>query len=174
MKKQQIAFAFSLTQLWVVMILFGAILCETLMIYPNIFHDIPRSFEIGMKFMVVRGPHDFFPPIGMLAMLTGIGSLILNWRVKSARYWILGSMMIIFVGEFLFSMAYFWPRNTIMFEEGTAVHSVAFLKQTAEEFQTGHWLRVAGCAAASALSFMGFLKIYRFRITSQDAHHESR
>jgi hypothetical protein len=174
MKKQQIAFAFSLTHLWVLMILFGAIFFETLIIYPNIFHNIPRSFETGMAFMAIRGPHDFFPPVGMLAMLTGIGSLILNWRVKSARYWILGSVMIIFAGEFLFSMAFFWPRNTIMFEEGTAIHSVAFLKQTAQEFQTGHWLRVAGGAAASALSFMGFLKIYRHRITSRYAHHESK
>ncbi|MFC7441568.1 hypothetical protein [Laceyella putida] len=174
MKKRHIAFAFSLTQLWVLMSLLGAILCETLMIYPNIFYDIPRSFEIGMKFMVVRGPHDFFPPMGMLAMLTGVGSLIFNWRVKSARYWILGSVMIVFLGEFLLSMAYFWPRNTIMFEEGAAVHSVAVLEQTAQEFQAGHWLRVAGCAAASALSFMGFLKIYRLRILSRDAHHKSK
>ena len=70
-------------------------------------------------------------------------------------------------------MAFFWPRNTIMFTEGTAVHSVAYLHQTAQEFQTGHWLRVAFNVAASALSFMGFLKFYRHRVTSQDTHHET-
>ncbi|BCU81922.1 hypothetical protein JIR001_17050 [Polycladomyces abyssicola] len=151
------------------MIFFGAILFETLIIYPDIFHDVPRSLQTAKAFMVIRGPHDFFLPVGMLAMLTGIGSLILNWRVKSSRYWILGSLMIIFAGEFLFSMAFFWPRNTIMFEEGTAVHSVAYLKQTAQSFQMGHWLRVTLSAADSALSFMGFLKIYYHRITSRDA-----
>jgi Domain of unknown function (DUF1772) len=172
MKKQQIAFAFILTYLWVLLIFLGAILFETLILYPDIFHDVPRSLETAMAFMVVRGPHDFFPPVGILAMLTGIGSLILGRRVKSARYLILGSVIIIFVGEFLFSMAFFWPRNTIM-SEGTAVHSVAYLKQTAQEFQTGHWLRLAMSAAAAALSFMGFLKFYRYRITSQDGHHET-
>ncbi|SEN71501.1 hypothetical protein [Lihuaxuella thermophila] len=173
MRKQPISFAFSLMNLWVLMILFGAIFFETLIIYPNIFHDIPRSFETGMAFMVVKGPHDFFPPVGTLALLTGIGSLIMNWRVKPARYWILSSVLIIFIGEYLFSMAYFWPKNTIMFEEGTTVHSVVFLKQTAQAFQTGHWFRVAGCAAASACSFKGFLNIYRYRITLRHVHPES-
>ncbi len=172
MNKQQIAFAFVLTHLWVLMIFLGAILFETLILYPDIFHDVPRSLETAMSFMAIRGPSDFFPPVGVFAMFTGIAFLILGWRVKSARYWILGSVSVVFVGEFLFSMVFFWPRNTIM-SEGTAVHSVAYLKQTAQEFQTGHWLRVAMSAAASVLSLMGFLKFYRHRITSQDTYREA-
>ncbi|MDP8952799.1 MAG: hypothetical protein M3N18_11295 [Actinomycetota bacterium] len=167
MKKQRITFAVSLTYLWALMILLGAILFDTLVLYPNIFHDVPRSLDTAMGFMVVRGPGDFFPSLGFLSWLTGIGALILSWRVKSARYWILGSL-IVMVCQGLVSMAFFWPRNTIMFEEGTAVHSVAYLQQTAQEFQTGHWLRVALNAAASALSFVGFLKLYRHRIKSED------
>ncbi len=172
MKKQQIAFALTLSYLWVMMTLLGSILFDTLVLYPNIFHDVPRSLETAREFMVVRGPGDFFPPLGLLSWLAGIGSLVLIWRTKSARHWILGSMIMILC-QGLVSMAFFWPRNTIMFAEGTAVHSVAYLKQTAQEFQTGHWLRVAFNAAASTLAFMGFLKFYRYRITSQDEHHET-
>ena len=106
--------------------------------------------------MAVRGPQDFFPPLGMLVMLTGIVSLVFYFREKPVNYFILGSMMIIFVGEFLFSMLYFWPRNTIMFVEGAAIHSVSYLKQTAQEFQTGHWFRVIGCGVAALLSWWGF------------------
>jgi hypothetical protein len=46
-------------------------------------------------------------------------------------------------------MAFFWPRNTIMFIEGTEVHSAAYLKQIAQEFQTLHWARLAFNAAGS-------------------------
>ena len=172
MKRQRIAFAFALVYLWVMMILLGSIVLETFMVYPNIFHDAPRSLETTMEFMVVRTPGDFFPPLGFISWLTGTGALVLAWRLKPARYWILGSLVMI-VCEGLFSMAFFWPRNTIMFAEGTAVHSVAYLKQTAQEFQAGHWLRVAFNAAASTWAFMGFLKFYRCRITSQDEHHET-
>jgi hypothetical protein len=37
-KLQGIAFWVTLTYLWVTMILFGAIVMETFMVYPNIFH----------------------------------------------------------------------------------------------------------------------------------------
>src|SRR5215216_6681420 len=55
-KKQRIAFAFTLTYLWVMIILLGSILFDTLVLYPNIFHDVPRSLETAMEFMVVSGP----------------------------------------------------------------------------------------------------------------------
>jgi hypothetical protein len=172
MKQQQITFALTLAYLWVLMILLGAILFDTLVLYPDIFHDVPRSLETAMEFMVVKGPGDFFPTLGLLSWLTGIGALILSWRVKSARYWILGSL-IVMLCQGLVSMTFFWPRNTIMFEEGIAAHSVAYLQQTAQEFQTGHWLRVASNAAASALSFVGFLKFYRHKIKSEEARPQT-
>src|SRR5262249_38260042 len=131
-----------------------------------IFHDVPRSFETGLAFMSVRGPSDFFPPVGMLTLITGLASVILAWGVKPARFWLLAGVAIVFFGEFLFSVAFFWPRNTIMFEEGTAVHSAAFLQQTAREFQAGHWFRLGLSGVAAALSFAGFLKLYRHRILS--------
>jgi hypothetical protein len=86
--------------------------------------------------------------------------------VKSARYWILSSLLMI-ACEGLFSMAFFWPRNEITFIEGPAVHSDELLRQTAQEFQTLHWARVAFNVAASVSIFVGFLKFYRHKITSE-------
>ncbi len=37
------AFPIVLVYLWTMMILLGAIVLETFMVYPNIFHDPPRS-----------------------------------------------------------------------------------------------------------------------------------
>jgi hypothetical protein len=173
MNKPQVTFAFVMAHAWVLMILFGALLFDTLIVYPNTFHDVPHSLDRAMVFATVRGPGDFFPPLGFVSWITGVGFLILAWRVKAARYWILASLVVI-VSEGLFSMAFFWPRNTIMFTEGTAVHSVAFLKQTAQEFEVGHWIRFALGAAAAATSFMGFLKFYRYRILSQFARQEAQ
>ena len=165
---QRLAFLVILAYLWVMMILLGAIVMETFMVYPNVFHDPPRSLELGLQFMSVRAPSDFFPPLGFLSWVTGLGALILGWRVKSARYWILLSVLMI-VCEGLFSMAFFWPRNEIMFIEGTAVHSAEFLRQVAREFQTLHWARVAFNVAASASIFVGFMRFYRHVLTSEGA-----
>jgi len=71
---------------------------------------------------------------------------------------------VLIVGEFVFSALFFWPRNTIMFVEGPAVHSSVELRQTAQEFQVGHWFRVALSGAAAVTSFIGFLNFYQYRI----------
>ena len=168
---ERVAFPVILDYLWV-MILLGAIVLETFMVYPNIFHDPPRSLETGLEFMSVRAPSDFFPPLGFLSWITGIGALISGWRVKSARYWILFSLIMI-VCEGLVSMTIFWPRNEIMFIEGSAVHSAEFLRQTAQEFQTLHWSRLAFNAAASASIFVGFVQFYRQRVLSHVAPHRT-
>ena len=171
-KIQGVAFPVILAYLWVMMILLGAIVLETFMVYPNIFHDPPRSLEIGLEFMAVRAPSDFFPPLGFFSWITGIGALISGWRVTPARYWILFSLIMI-VCEGLVSMAVFWPRNEIMFIEGSAVHSAEFLRQTAQEFQMLHWSRLAFNAAASVSIFVGFLQFYRQRVLSHVAPHRT-
>jgi hypothetical protein len=90
--RHRLAFLVIVAYLWVLMILLGAILLETFMVYPNIFHDPPRSLELGLEFMSGRAPSDFFPPLGFLSWVTGAGALVLSWRVKSARWWILFSL----------------------------------------------------------------------------------
>ena len=50
--------------LWVMMTLFGAIVLETFMVYPNVFSDPPASLELTMTFMSVTGPADFSCPWG--------------------------------------------------------------------------------------------------------------
>jgi hypothetical protein len=165
MNMQRITFTVILAYLWTMLILLGSIILETFMLYPNIFHNPPQSLALSMEFMAVAGPSDFFPPLGFLSWVTGAASLLLGWRVKSARYWILGSLLMI-VGEGLASMALFWPRNTIMFIEGLAVHSPEFLIQTANEFASLHWLRVGFNVVGSVLIFIGFLKFYRHTLIS--------
>jgi hypothetical protein len=168
-KIQRLAFPVVTAYLWVMMILFGAIVLETFMIYPNVFSDPPASLELAMDFMSVSGPNDFFPPLGFLSWVLGAGTLVLCWRVKAARWWILFSLLMI-VCEGVLSMLYFWPRNEIMFVEGPEVHSAEYLKQVAREFETWHWRsRMGFNALAAVTTFVGVLRIYRHRLLSQCA-----
>jgi hypothetical protein len=163
-KLRSLAFPIVTAYLWVMMILFGAIVLETFMIYPNVFSDPPLSLELAMDFMSVAGPADFFPPLGLLSWILGTAALFLCWPVKSARWWILFSLIAILC-EGVASMLYFWPRNTIMFVEGQEAHSAAYLRQVAQEFETWHWRSRLGFNAASAASiFVGFLRFYRHRL----------
>jgi hypothetical protein len=161
--KKNIAFISVLSHLWVQWIMLGSILLDTFMVYPNIFHNIPHSFKVGLDFMEVASPHTYFPPLGLLSGITGILALILAWKIRSARYWILFSVVMM-VLEGASSIIFEWPRNEIMFIDGVAVHSVEYLKQTAQEFLVVHGFRVAFNIIGSILIFVGFLKYYRYRI----------
>lgn len=161
--KDKVTYFFMLGYLWVTLMMLGAFALEVFMVYPNIFHDVPNSLETTMDFMTEASPHTFFPPLGFISWLTGLGALILGWRVKSARYWIAGSIIVmIFLG--FISMVFEWPRNEIMFIEGELVHSVDFLKQTAREFLIINWFRVACNTIGAILVFKGFLQFYREKI----------
>jgi uncharacterized membrane protein len=163
---QRATFPVVLLYLWTMMILLGAIVLETFMVYPNIFHDPPRSLELAMEFLAVRGPADFFPPLGFLSWVAGAAAVFLAWRTQPARWWILLSVILI-VADGLVSMLFLWPRNEIMFVEGAAVHSAEVLRQTAREFQTLHWSRLMFNAASAVFAFVGFVSFDRQRILAQ-------
>jgi hypothetical protein len=158
---RQLIYGVTVLYVWVLMLFLGAFTFEALIIYANVFRDVPNSFAATNAFMVSAGPADFFRPIGMTMMLTGLVCIVLSWRIKSARYWLLASFVIILLGEFAFSALYFWPRNTIMFVEGTAKHSVAYLQQTAQEFMNGSWFRFGLTVLSTIVAFVGFLNVYR-------------
>ena len=166
MKLQRITFALLLIYLWVMVILLGSLVLETFMVYPNIFHNAPERFGIALQFMSVIGPAQYFRPFGMASVVLGVVAVLASWRIPSVRWWVVASLLMI-VCEGVFSMLYFWPRNTILFVEGAAVHSVEALRQTSLEFQLWHWSRLAFNAASAVFIFIGFLRFYRYTITSQ-------
>jgi hypothetical protein len=157
---QRAALPLALVYLWVMMILLGAIVLETFMVYPNIFADPPASLALAMEFMTARGPDDFFPPFGFLSWVSGAGSLVVAWRVPRARWWVAASLLAV-VADGLVSILFFWPRNEVMFVEGSAVHSAEVLRQTAREFEALHWSRLVLNAAGAVFAFAGFLALYR-------------
>lgn len=140
---------------------FGGIGVETLIVYPNVFHDVPDSLAEASAFFDVVGPGDVLPPLGALTVFAALVAVGTAWRVTAARGWLGAGLLTLVGGEYLFSVLYFWPRNEIMFDEGAAVHSVEFLRKTATEFETAHWFRLAISGITAAFAVIGFLRAYR-------------
>ncbi len=148
---------------------FGGIAVETSIVYPNVFHDVPDSLAEASEFFDVVGPGDVLPPLGAFTVLAGLVAVATAWRITAARRWLVAGLLTLLGGEFLFSVLYFWPRNEIMFDEGTAVHSVEFLRRTATEFETAHWVRLAVSAVTALLAVTGFLRAYRQQVRREVA-----
>lgn len=166
---ERIAFPVVIGYLWLVMTLFGAIVLETVMIYPNVFADPPESLERSMEFFAAVGPSDVFRPIGMACWIVGGAALLLTLRTRNVRWWIALSLTAM-VAEGVVSMLFFWPRNEIMFIEGLAVHSAEYLREVAHEFETWHWLsRMVFNTLAAVAAFIGFVALHRNRVLARRA-----
>ncbi|XVV00898.1 DUF1772 domain-containing protein [Actinosynnema sp. CA-248983] len=161
MRAHSVRFAVSVAYAWIAIVAFGGIAVETIVIYPNVFHDAPASLAESVEFFAVTGPADFFPVMGLVTAVAAAATVVALWRVGQARWWVAASLGTLAVGEWLFSALYFWPRNTIMFDEGIAEHTAEFLQQTANEFETGHWFRLGMSGVTAVLAFIGFLRYHR-------------
>lgn len=169
-RRETAALLLALGYLWVMLILLGAIVLETFMIYPNVFSDPPASLGLAMDFLAVTGPSDFFPPLGFLSWVLGAAALVLCLRHRDARRWLVLSLVMI-LAEGLASILYFWPRNEIMFVEGLAVHGAEYLTQVARDFETWHWRsRMGFNTVAAVAAFAGFLAVYRSRVLRAAGH----
>src|SRR5215211_2760849 len=95
MKMQRMTFVVLLIYLWVMMILLGSLVLETFMIYPNIFHNAPERFGIALQFMPATGPAQYFRPFGMASVVLGGVAVLVSWRIRSARWWVVASLLMI-------------------------------------------------------------------------------
>ncbi len=158
---RKISLAIMVGFLALTLILYGAILLETLIFYPNFFHDVPRSLEVKNEFMAVRAPGNFFRPVGQALTVLAFASAIAAWPVKPARYWTLAALAILALGEFLISMLYIWPRWTIVNAENVGKHSPDYLQTIASEIWTMHWVRVGLFTLTVVCVITGFLRFHR-------------
>ncbi|MES2617391.1 MAG: DUF1772 domain-containing protein [Bacteroidota bacterium] len=143
---------------WCICILFGAIVFNTLVFYPNVFYRVPQSLELTMQFLKMRGPHHFFPPFGGAIILLNIVSILFYWKTGNVRNSLVKSLLLLVVFEFIFSITFFWEKNAILFIEGQKKHSIEILQQTAISFQKWHWVRVFTTGLASILALLAFSK----------------
>jgi hypothetical protein len=152
---------------WTTLISFGGIAAETVILYPNIFDDAPASLERAREFLVFSGPNDYYPPLGAVTVLTLLAATVLSWREPRLRWWVAAAAAVFVVCEFLFSAAFFWPRNEIMFVDPLGLHSPAYLRQVAAEFVAGHRVRLVGSAVTAGLVFTALWR--RLRSTAAPA-----
>lgn len=140
---------------WLLTLLGGTLLFDTFVLYPNIFHNVPDSLAEAKQFLRHGSPSTFFKPFGSVIVAIGVMAIVFNWWSRPRLFYLITSFILLVAGDFLFSASFFWPRNHIMFNEGITVHSSAFLKATALEFQNFHWIRVGVSIAASAIALAG-------------------
>lgn len=144
---------------------FGALLFDLVVLYPNVFANIPASLELTSEYLTVANPGTLFPRVGQATLLAGIIAVAFNWRMSRARNILLFSLAILFGGTYLITELFFNRRNEILFLEGVAQHPIGELRAVSREFLLVNWLRVAVVFIAPWLAQAALLISYKNAIS---------
>ena len=121
--------------------------------------NIPQSIETARDYFKIVNPGNFFrmisPPNQVVALLV----LILFWKVSAAVRIYLGMALALYVCADVFTFAYFYPRNKIMFET-TPLPDIDTLKNALTGWRTMNWVRSLIILAGLVFSFLALHNIY--------------
>lgn len=150
-------------------ILFSAITIASGLLLVNIYtsivdarswgSDIPNSIVAARAYFKMVNPGNFFRIFSPVNQVLGLAVLILFWRSSPSIRLGFGAAFVLYILADVFTFAYFYPRNDILFKTAQ-ITDVALLKRTVAEWSTMNWLRSAIIFAGLVCSFVSLYKVY--------------
>jgi hypothetical protein len=121
--------------------------------------DIPQSIAITREYFKTVNPGDFFRLFSPLNQLLALLVLILFWKASPGARIYLGVALILYVLGDVFTFAYFYPRNDIMFKNAPLTE-IDTIRKAWTGWNTMNWLRSMILFAGLIFSFLALHKIY--------------
>jgi hypothetical protein len=128
--------------------------------------DIPNSIAAAREYYKAVNPGNFFRIFSPLNQVAGLVVLILFWKTSASIRLYLGAAFILYVLGDVFTFAFFYPRNDIMFTTAQ-LSEVELLRKTWSEWDSMNWLRSLMILAGLIFSFLSLHKIYSRQETRQ-------
>ena len=121
--------------------------------------NIPQSLEATRQYFKAANPGNFFRLFSPINQVLALIVVILFWKSSPQAKWYLVSAFVLYVLGDVFTFAYFYPRNKIMFET-TPIPDIQSLKNAWTDWNTMNWLRSLIFFAGLVFSFLALRKTY--------------
>jgi hypothetical protein len=121
--------------------------------------DIPESIATAREYFKTVNPGNFFRIFSPVNQVFGLLALILFWKSSPSVRLYLGAAFVMYIATDVFTFAYFYPRNNIMFKTARLT-DIDLLKKTWSEWNTMNWVRTLILLAGLFFSFLSLHKIY--------------
>lgn len=148
--------------------LFASITLASGLLFTNIYNsiidvtswgtDIPKSIETAREYFKVVNPGSFFRTFSPINQVLGLLALILFWKTFAPVRIYLGIALAFYVLGDIFTFAYFYPRNDIMFK--APMTDIDVIRKAWKGWNSMNWLRSFIVFAGLIFSFMALHKIY--------------
>ncbi|MBK7870557.1 MAG: DUF1772 domain-containing protein [Saprospiraceae bacterium] len=124
--------------------------------------DIPNSIAAAREYFKTVNPGNFFRLYSPINQVLALSVLILFWKTAPGARIYLGAALGMYVLSEMFTFAYFFPRNDIMWKTAQLT-DVDTLRKAWSEWSTMNWLRTFMLLVGLCLSFLSLHKIYLLR-----------
>ena len=162
-------FQFALKKIMKQLFLFASIALASGLLFTNIYNsmidarawgaDIPQSIETARNYFKTVNPGNFFRIFSPVNQILALLVLILFWKVSPGIRIYLGVALILYVLGDVFTFAYFYPRNDIMFK-GAQLTEIDTIRKAWTGWNTMNWLRSLIIFVGLIFSFLALHKIY--------------
>jgi hypothetical protein len=123
---------------------------------PNWGRDLPGSIMAAREYFRAANPGTFFRVVSPINQVLGLLALIVCWRAGSRiRIYCALALICAVVGD-IFTFAYFYPRNGIMF---VAPIDVDAIRTALAEWSTMNWVRSAVVALEVVFDFLALILV---------------
>lgn len=122
-------------------------------------NDIPNSITTAREYFKAVNPGNFFRVCSPINQVLGLLVLILFWKASPSIRLCLGVAFILYVLGDVFTFAYFYPRNDILFKSAQLADAHT-LKKAWSEWNMMNWVRSFMVLVGVFFSCLSLHKIY--------------
>jgi|SRR6185312_8708426 len=122
--------------------------------------DIPSSILTTRSYFKAVNPSVFFRSFSPLNQVLALACLILFWKAAPSARPTLAAAMLLYILADVFTFAWFYPRNAILFTNPT-IPDQATLENVWRQWSRMNWLRTAIVFAGLLCSMISLHRVYR-------------
>jgi len=120
--------------------------------------DIPNSLMAARAYFSVANPGNFFRVMSPMSQVIGLLALIICWRAGTRVRIYCAIALVLAVSCDLFTFAYFYPRNDIMFFLAISPDTQV-LKDAWSGWTTMNWLRSGILAVEVIVDYLALMRV---------------
>ena len=126
---------------------------------PNWGRDVPASIAVARDYFSVRNPGAFFRVISPLNQVLALAAVVLSWWAPKGTFTICVAAFILAVSTDIFTFAYFYPRNEVMFV--APIGDVDAIRSALSGWRNMNWIRSGMVVVIIALDYLALLKVVK-------------
>ena len=126
---------------------------------PNWGRDVPASIAVAREYFSVANPGTFFRVFSPVNQVLALAAAIAAWWAPKGTFSICAAALILAVSVDIFTFAYFYPRNEIMFV--APIENVDAIRSALSGWRNMNWIRSGMIVIIVALDFLALTKVAR-------------